>query len=141
MESTNIRNVTLAMLEGPLDFASIDVAFISLTKVLPVAYELLKDGGEIAALIKPQFEAGKEKVGKKGVVREPAIHREVIENVLSFSHELGFAIKGLTFSPVKGPEGNIEYLAWLLKDCQAESSVDEGLMDEVVREAHAALDK
>ena len=141
MERTNIRNVTLAMLEGPLDFASIDVAFISLTKVLPVAYELLKDGGEIAALIKPQFEAGKEKVGKKGVVREPAIHREVIENVLSFSHELGFAIKGLTFSPVKGPEGNIEYLAWLLKDCQAESSVDEGLMDEVVREAHAALDK
>ena len=109
--------------------------------MLPVARELLQEGGVIAALLKLQFEAGKEKVGKKGVVREPAIHREVIENVLSFSHELGFAVKGLTFSPVKGPEGNIEYLAWLLKDRQAESSVDEGLMDEVVREAHAALDK
>jgi len=141
MERTNIRNVTLEMLEGPLDFASIDVAFISLTKVLPVAYELLKDGGEIAALIKPQFEAGKDKVGKKGVVRDPAIHLEVVERIVAFSRELGFAVRGLTFSPVKGPEGNIEYLVWLFKGAAGGQEIGENLAEEVVREAHAALDK
>ncbi len=141
MERTNIRNVTLDMLEGPIDFASIDVAFISLTKVLPVAYELLKENGEIAALIKPQFEAGRENVGKKGVVRDPEVHREVINKVVSFSRELGFAIKGLTFSPVKGPEGNIEYLVWLAKSEAEEESVDEQLIFTTVQQAHEALDK
>ena len=141
MERTNIRNVTLDMLEGPIDFASIDVAFISLTKVLPVAYELLKENGEIAALIKPQFEAGRENVGKKGVVRAPEVHREVINKVVSFSRELGFAIKGLTFSPVKGPEGNIEYLVWLAKSEAEEESVDEQLIFATVQQAHEALDK
>lgn len=141
MERTNIRNVTLDMLEGPIDFASIDVAFISLTKVLPVAYELLKENGEIAALIKPQFEAGRENVGKKGVVRDPEVHREVINKVVSFSRELGFAIKGLTFSPVKGPEGNIEYLVWLAKSEAEEESVDEQLIFATVQQAHEALDK
>ena len=141
MERTNIRNVTLDMLEGPIDFASIDVAFISLTKVLPVAYELLKENGEIAALIKPQFEAGRENVGKKGVVRDPEVHREVINKVVSFSRELGFAIKGLTFSPVKGPEGNIEYLVWLAKSDAEEESVDEQLIFATVQQAHEALDK
>lgn len=141
MERTNIRHVTPGMLGSPLDFASIDVAFISLTKVLPVACDLLKEGGEIAALIKPQFEAGREKVGKKGVVKDPAVHREVIEEVLGFAGEQGFAVRGLTYSPVKGPEGNIEYLAWLAKDDTEEDEVDEEMMDEVVRQAHAALDK
>ena len=141
MERTNIRNVTLDMLEGPIDFASIDVAFISLTKVLPVAYELLKENGEIAALIKPQFEAGRENVGKKGVVRDPEVHREVINKVVSLSRELGFAIKGLTFSPVKGPEGNIEYLVWLAKSEAEEESVDEQLIFTTVQQAHEALDK
>ena len=141
MERTNIRNVTVEMLEGPIDFASIDVAFISLAKVLPVAYELLKDEGEIAALIKPQFEAGKEKVGKKGVVRDPAVHLEVVENIVAFSRELGFAVRGLTFSPVKGPEGNIEYLVWLCKGRAEGNEIEASLAGEVVREAHAALDK
>lgn len=141
MERTNIRNVTVDMFESPLDFASIDVAFISLTKVLPVAYELLKDEGEIAALIKPQFEAGKDKVGKKGVVRDPAVHLEVIQRIVEFSQELGFAVRGLTFSPVKGPEGNIEYLVWLFKGQAEGSGIGESLPEEIVREAHAALDK
>ncbi len=141
MERTNIRNVTVEMLEGPIDFASIDVAFISLTKVLPVAYELLKDEGEIAALIKPQFEAGKEKVGKKGVVRDPAVHLEVVENIVAFSRDLGFAVRGLTFSPVKGPEGNIEYLVWLCKDGAEGNEIEASLPGEIVREAHAVLDK
>lgn len=141
MERTNIRNVTVDMFESPLDFASIDVAFISLTKVLPVAYELLKDEGEIAALIKPQFEAGKDKVGKKGVVRDPAVHLEVIQRIVEFSQELGFAVRGLTFSPVKGPEGNIEYLVWLFKGQAEGSGIEESLPEEIVREAHAALDK
>ena len=141
MERTNIRNVTVEMLEGPIDFASIDVAFISLAKVLPVAYELLKDEGEIAALIKPQFEAGKEKVGKKGVVRDPAVHLEVVENIVAFSRELGFAVRGLTFSPVKGPEGNIEYLVWLCKGRVEGNEIEASLAGEIVREAHAALDK
>ena len=141
MERTNIRNVTVDMFESPLDFASIDVAFISLSKVLPVAYELLKDEGEIAALIKPQFEAGKDKVGKKGVVRDPAVHLEVIQRIVEFSQELGFAVRGLTFSPVKGPEGNIEYLVWLFKGQAEGSGIEESLPEEIVREAHAALDK
>ena len=141
MERTNIRNVTVEMLEGPIDFASIDVAFISLAKVLPVAYELLKDEGEIAALIKPQFEAGKEKVGKKGVVRDPAVHLEVVEKIVDFSRELGFAVRGLTFSPVKGPEGNIEYLVWLCKGRAEGNEIEASWAGEVVREAHAALDK
>ena len=105
------------------------------------AYELLKDEGEIAALIKPQFEAGKEKVGKKGVVRDPAVHLEVVENIVAFSRDLGFAVRGLTFSPVKGPEGNIEYLVWLCKDGAEGNEIEASLPGEIVREAHAVLDK
>ena len=116
LERTNIRNVTRADLQDILDFASIDVAFISLDKVLPVAFELLSDTGEIAALIKPQFEAGKENVGKKGVVKDKKIHSAVIEYVLNFAQNLGFKICGLDFSPIKGPEGNIEYLAYFSKN-------------------------
>ena len=115
MERTNIRNVTREnFYYGLPDFVSIDVAFISLEKVLPVVYELI-DAGEVVALIKPQFEAGREHVGKKGVVRDKKIHEAVIEKVLNCAAELGFEICGFDFSPIKGPEGNIEYLAYLTK--------------------------
>lgn len=140
MERTNIRHVTPDMLAELLDFASIDVAFISLTLVLEPAKALLKPNGEIVALIKPQFEAGREHVGKKGVVRDPAIHRAVIEKVVSFSRETGFIPKNLTFSPVKGPEGNIEYLIWLSLDAAAEDTVTEEKIQAVVADAHAELD-
>lgn len=140
MERTNIRSVTPDMIPDILDFASIDVAFISLEKVLPATRELLKPEGEIAALIKPQFEAGREHVGKKGVVRDPAIHLAVIRRVLSFSREHGFSVRGLTFSPVKGPEGNIEYLAWLSMDGSRDDAITDDDMQRVVGEAHAALD-
>ena len=103
MEKTNIRYVTPEDLEEKADFSSIDVSFISLTKVLPPVYELLKDQGQVVCLIKPQFEAGREKVGKKGVVRDPAVHREVIEKVTAFASETGFALLNLEYSPIKGP--------------------------------------
>ena len=141
MERTNIRYVTLDDIGEPLDFASIDVAFISLDKVLPVAETLLSETGEILALIKPQFEAGREHVGKKGVVRDPAIHEAVCHKVVDLARSLAFVPKALTFSPVKGPEGNIEYLVWLTKDAAAEDGVAEGLVETIVREAHEALDK
>lgn len=115
MERTNIRYVTPEDIGEELDFASVDVAFISLKLVLPVAFNLLRNDGEIVALIKPQFEAGREKVGKKGVVREPSVHREVIEEVTKFAQNNGFQILGLDFSPIRGPEGNIEYLMYARK--------------------------
>ena len=140
MERTNIRHVTLADIGEPLDFASIDVAFISLEKVLPIAYALLREGGEIAALIKPQFEAGRSLVGKKGVVRDPAVHLLVIKKVLVFAKETGFLVRALTYSPVKGPEGNIEYLCYLSKAVGG-SLVEDETMAAVVNAAHDALDK
>lgn len=115
MERTNIRYVTQVDIGEELDFASVDVAFISLKLVLPVAFNLLRNNGEIVALIKPQFEAGKEKVGKKGVVRDPLVHAEVIEEVTKFAQNTGFEILGLDFSPIRGPEGNIEYLMYAKK--------------------------
>lgn len=115
MEKTNIRYVTPEDLGEVIDFSSIDVSFISLTKVLLPIYNYLAEDGEIVALIKPQFEAGREKVGKKGVVREKSTHEEVIEMVTSYAASIGFTIKNLTFSPIKGPEGNIEYLVHLKK--------------------------
>ncbi|MBQ1889850.1 TlyA family RNA methyltransferase [Selenomonas caprae] len=141
MERTNIRNVTPEDIGQLLDFASIDVAFISLTKVLPVAFTLLKEDGELVALIKPQFEAGREFVGKKGVVREPSVHEDVIRKVTGFARELGFVPMALTFSPVKGPEGNIEYLIRLTKDKSQQDTVTEERLAAVVAEAHGALDK
>lgn len=116
LERTNIRYVTEEDIPEPVDFFSVDVSFISLKLVLPVAYRLLKDEGHGVCLIKPQFEAGKDKVGKKGVVRDKAVHTEVIEHVLDFTREIGFRVLGLDFSPVKGPEGNIEYLMFLGKN-------------------------
>ena len=140
LERTNIRNVTRKEIPDILDFASVDVAFISLEKVLPVAYELLSDVGEVAALIKPQFEAGKDKVGKKGVVRDKKIHAEVIERVLNFAKEINFKICGLDFSPIKGPEGNIEYLAYLSKNISAVEIDFAEKINSVVDAAHEELD-
>ncbi|MGM9552613.1 MAG: TlyA family RNA methyltransferase [Clostridia bacterium] len=115
MEKTNIRSVTKKDIGEDIDFISIDVAFISLKLVLPVAYNLLNDGGELMALIKPQFEAGRGNVGKKGVVKDKNIHESVIKNVILFAEEMGFSVVGVDFSPVRGPEGNIEYLMYLKK--------------------------
>ena len=113
MERTNVRYVTPEQLGEPLDLSVVDVSFISLRIVLPVIKTFLKPTGQVLCLIKPQFEAGKEKVGKKGVVRDPATHKEVLDDFVALAGELGMAILGLTFSPVKGPEGNIEFLGHL----------------------------
>ncbi len=138
MERTNIRYVTKEDIGEELDFASIDVSFISLSLVLPVAYNLLKDGGKVVALIKPQFEAGKGQVGKKGVVREPAIHFEVIKKVIGIARELGFGVLGLSYSPIKGPEGNIEYLAYLGKNAE-DTGIDDIEIQNIVDKSHSAL--
>lgn len=115
LERTNIRYLQPEALAEAADLATIDVAFISLDKVLPTAVQLLQPEGEIIALIKPQFEAGREKVGKKGVVKDPKVHEEVIAKVIALAHSLKLAVKNLTFSPIKGPEGNIEFLIYLTK--------------------------
>jgi 23S rRNA (cytidine1920-2'-O)/16S rRNA (cytidine1409-2'-O)-methyltransferase len=137
MERTNIRYVTPEQLGEPLDLSVIDVSFISLKIVLPTIKTLLKPTGQVLCLIKPQFEAGKDKVGKKGVVRDPATHQEVLDSFVSLAHDQGFKILGLTFSPVKGPEGNIEFLGHLSLD-----QVD-GIQPDtaaVVAQAHKTLD-
>ena len=137
MEKTDIRNCVGTL--PTVDFIGIDVSFISLKLILPSAYALLKDGGECVALIKPQFEAGKENVGKKGVVRDAAVHEQVINNVISFAKGEGFGIAGLDFSPIKGPEGNIEYLLHLtLGDDDAVSSEQ---VAQLVGRSHGDLDK
>ena len=115
MERTNARYLDHEQIPEELDFASIDVSFISLKLILPAVCGILKDGGHVACLVKPQFEAGKEKVGKKGVVRDPAVHLEVLENFLIHAKESGFTVLDITFSPIRGPEGNIEYLGYLEK--------------------------
>lgn len=167
MEKTNFRYMKPEDIEDTLDFASVDVSFISLTKILIPARNLLKNKSRMVCLIKPQFEAGKEKVGKKGVVREPEIHEEVIKKVVTYADMVGFEIKGLSFSPIKGPEGNIEYLVFLEKrvdiaqtiislteaeaeaqlqtllECKTDSSIDETmqkLITDVVKTAHQNLD-
>ncbi|WNS44355.1 TlyA family RNA methyltransferase [Paenibacillus sp. MMS20-IR301] len=155
MEQTNFRYMTPPDLQGPVpDFASIDVSFISLKIILPPLLALLNRPGDIAALIKPQFEAGREKVGKSGVVREPAVHKEVLVNVLSMASELGYRLEGLTFSPITGGEGNIEFLAhWrLLPETGDQTSAEElqtpaghqrdhfaALADTVIKEANATF--
>ena len=140
MEKTNIRYVTPNDIDDELDFASVDVSFISLTKVLGPARALLKDGGEMVCLIKPQFEAGREKVGKKGVVRDKSVHEEVVNNIISFALSNGFSVLDLEYSPIKGPEGNIEYLVHIKKtdDPIKEESVD---IHSVGEAAHGELDR
>lgn len=127
MEKTNIRYLTRDQIDDDIQFASVDVSFISLTKVLGPARALLAKEAEMVCLIKPQFEAGKEKVGKKGVVREKSVHEEVIVNVMSFAKSIGFEVLNLDFSPIKGPEGNIEYLMQIKKTETAEISEVEGV--------------
>lgn len=144
MEKTNIRYVTPEHIDDVLHFASIDVSFISLTKVLLPVRELLSDKGRIVCLIKPQFEAGREKVGKKGVVRDKKVHEEVIEMVKNYAESIGLHPIMLSFSPVKGPEGNIEYLLYLTKDkSQVEELGGTSPIDihEVVEASHVTLDK
>lgn len=143
MEKTNFRYVVMEDIGEELDFASCDVSFISLTKILEPAYRLLKEQASMVCLIKPQFEAGREKVGKKGVVRDPEVHEEVIEKVLLFAQSIGFSVAGLDFSPIKGPEGNIEYLVYLKKlPEKTETDRTEQLIGEakaIVKKAHETL--
>lgn len=133
MERTNARYLTREQIPDPLDFFSVDVSFISLNLILPALRPLMKEGGQGVCLIKPQFEAGKEKVGKKGVVRDPAVHREVLEHFLEHAANAGFFVKDITFSPIRGPEGNIEYLGWL---APGEGVPYEGDLDELVSASH-----
>lgn len=137
MEKTNIRYVTPDDVADKIDFASIDVSFISLKKVLPAVYDLLTDVGEVVCLIKPQFEAGREKVGKKGVVREQSVHVEVVDMIVSFAREMGFVTLDLSYSPIKGPEGNIEYLLYITKDTSREGRKFD--INALVKESHEKL--
>lgn len=137
MEKTNIRYVTRENIEEPPAFASIDVSFISLTKVLEPVKQLLTEQGEIVCLIKPQFEAGREKVGKKGVVRDKAVHKEVISMVMEYAVSLGFVLLHLDYSPIKGPEGNIEYLLHMTKDTEREAGDFD--WEAVVEQSHQEL--
>ncbi len=138
LERTNFRYADSTVIPDPLDFASVDVSFISLSKILPPLYALLNENGSAVCLIKPQFEAGKEKVGKKGVVRDIAVHLEVVEAVTEFMLSQGFSVIGLDFSPIKGPEGNIEYLAYIKKE---ENALYKANLTpaEVVDMSHSAL--
>ena len=146
MEKTNFRYMTPEDIPDVLDFASVDVSFISLDKILTPAYALLKEQGEMVALIKPQFEAGREKVGKKGVVREPKVHEEVIAKIVRHADEVSFEVLGLSYSPIRGPEGNIEYLIHLRKNPERTIYPDilavfEKKIKEIVEDAHRELEK
>lgn len=146
MEKTNFRYMTPEDIPDVLDFASVDVSFISLDKILTPAYALLKEQGEMVALIKPQFEAGREKVGKKGVVREPKVHEEVIAKIVRHADEVSFEVLGLSYSPIRGPEGNIEYLIHLRKNPERIIYPDilavfEKKIKEIVEDAHRELEK
>ena len=146
MEKTNFRYMTPEDIPDVLDFASVDVSFISLDKILTPAYALLKEQGEMVALIKPQFEAGREKVGKKGVVRDPKVHEEVIEKIVRHADEVSFEVLDLSYSPIRGPEGNIEYLIHLKKNPERMIYPDilavfEKKIKEIVEDAHQDLEK
>lgn len=140
MERTNIRNVTLDMLAEPIEFFSVDVSFISLHHIFPVAQAITTPDAMGVCLVKPQFEAGREKVGKNGVVRDPATHREVLHNAMGYAAANGFVVRGLDFSPVKGPEGNIEYLMFVQKSEQP-GVLDDSVAEQVVAASHSSLDK
>ena len=139
IERTNIRYVQKEQFQMEIDLATIDVSFISLDKVLPVVVSLIRPGGQIIALIKPQFEAGRHNVGKGGVVKNPDTHRQVIQKVCDVAHEAELTVRGLTYSPIKGPAGNIEYLIWLQKEDLDVPRARENIIDQVVSEAHASL--
>ena len=137
LERTNARYLNHEIIPEEPDFSSVDVSFISLKLILPAIAGVLKDGGEVVCLVKPQFEAGKEKVGKKGVVRDPAVHREVLEHFLEHARESGFTVLDLSYSPVRGPEGNIEYLGWLRKAAWEEKTFD---LTALVEASHEELE-
>ena len=141
LERTNARYLSQEQVPEPIDFFSVDVSFISLSLILPAVRPLLAENARAVCLIKPQFEAGREKVGKKGVVRDPAVHQEVIEKVLSFALDNGYSVLGLTFSPVKGPEGNIEYLAYLQRSDAPTQAETVPQARQVVEASHAQLDR
>ena len=146
MEKTNFRYMTPEDIPDVLDFASVDVSFISLDKILTPAYALLREQGEMVALIKPQFEAGREKVGKKGVVRDPKVHEDVISRIVRHADEVSFEVLDLSYSPIRGPEGNIEYLIHLKKNPERTVYPDilevfEKKIKEIVEEAHQELEK
>ncbi len=136
MERTNARYLTHEQIPDALDFASIDVSFISLRLILPAVCGVLKDGGHVACLVKPQFEAGKELVGKKGVVRDPAVHLQVLENFLIHAKDSGFTVLDITYSPIRGPEGNLEYLGYLEKG-EGESHIPD--LKALVEESHREI--
>jgi 23S rRNA (cytidine1920-2'-O)/16S rRNA (cytidine1409-2'-O)-methyltransferase len=135
MERTNIRYIDLDSLDK-ISFISIDVSFISLKLVLPVAFNMLSNDGELVALIKPQFEAGREEVGKKGVVRDIDIHKKVIKKVIDIAYEIGFSVADIDYSPIKGPEGNIEFLIYLKKDNKSENFVTDEKIDIICKQSH-----
>lgn len=139
MERTNIRYVTPEDIGELLDFASIDVSFISLKKIMPATVSLLKNSGEVVALIKPQFEAGREKVGKKGVVRDIEVHKEVVFGIVDYLLENNLNVLGVSYSPIKGPEGNIEYLVYFTKDTEKESSFNRDDVNKVVEASHTEI--
>ncbi len=140
LERTNFRYVTSEQIPEPIDFASVDVSFISLKHILPPLFDLLKDGGCAVCLIKPQFEAGRENVGKKGVVRDKSIHVSVIRNVFDFALNTGFSVVALDYSPIKGPEGNIEYLMHIVKNGETVNNCAETIAD-IVEASHNELDE
>ncbi len=139
MERTNIRYVTPEDIGEPIDFASIDVSFISLKKIMPATKNLLSDKGEVVALIKPQFEAGKEKVGKKGVVRDINVHKEVVQSIVDYLYSEDLNVLALSYSPIKGPEGNIEYLVYFTKDKNIDSKFSMEDIENVVNDSHNLL--
>ena len=140
MERTNFRYVTHEQIPDDLDFASVDVSFISLKKILPVMRDLLSENGQAVCLIKPQFEAGRENIGKKGVVRDPAVHSQVVSDIRAFAVENGFSVLNLDFSPIKGPEGNIEYLMHIKKSAEGQDLCPVSA-DKLVMLSHSELDK
>ena len=139
LERTNFRYLTKETVTDEIDFASIDVSFISLKKILPVLYDFLRETGECVALIKPQFDAGREKVGKKGVVRELSTHIEVITEIVNFAFDTGFSVLGLDFSPIRGPEGNIEYLLYISKKTDKNNLVNNEQIIQVAESSHQIL--
>lgn len=140
LERTNFRYVTREQVPDEVDFASVDVSFISLKLILPVMHTLLRDGGQSVCLIKPQFEAGKDNIGKKGVVRDKSVHEDVVRNITNFASENGFRVIDVDFSPIKGPEGNIEYLMYIEKSDEGEM-LWSGSVEELVERSHENLDK
>ena len=140
MEKTNIRDLDTDSFEK-LDFISIDVSFISLNLVLPVASALLKEDGRMVSLVKPQFEAGREKVGKGGIVRDKSVHREVIQNVIKYAENAGLTPFGLSFSPITGAKGNIEYLLYMKNASEAETSLTDKDISDIVENSHSELEK